>query len=69
MLPLFMCDLTLIKGGIKSSFYGLLTDIALEVECLAPGQNCMICRKGKSLKEKERKKQFYAHELHGNYMT
>ena len=52
-----MSDLTLIKRKIKSSSYELLAKIALHVECLAPGQNCItciICRKDKSLKEKER---------------
>ena len=42
---------------MKSSSYGLLTELALQVECLAPRQNfitCKICTKGKSLKEKER---------------
>ena len=43
MFFLFMYDLTLKKGKMKSSSYGLLTDIALLVECLAPGQNCIIC--------------------------
>ena len=71
-LSLFMCDLTLIKGKIKSSSYGLLTYIALQVEYLAPGQNCItciICTKGKSLKEKERVQCSYTHELHGNFMA
>ena len=66
LLLLFMCDFTLIKGRIKSSCYGLLADSTLKIECLAPGQNCITCRKGKSLKKKERKHQSYAHELHGN---
>ena len=38
-----LCMTTLKKGKMKSSIYGLLTDIALLVECLAPGQNCIIC--------------------------
>ena len=56
LLFLFTCDLTLKKERVKSCSYELLVDIALQVdlECLAPGQNCIICRKGKSLKEKER---------------
>ena len=52
---LFMCDITLNKGKVKSSIYGLLTEIALWVECMAPGQNCITCMidtKGKSVKEK-----------------
>ena len=56
LLFLFTCDLTLKKGRIKSCSYELLVDIALQVECLAPGQNCItciICRRGKSLKENE----------------
>ena len=39
---------------MKSSRYGLLTKLALLVECLATGQNCItyiICIKGKSVKE------------------
>ena len=62
LLYLSMCDLALMKGKTKSSSYGLLTDITLQVECLAPGQNCItciICTKGKSLKEKERIRQSY----------
>ena len=50
-------DLTLKKGKMKSSSYGFRSDIALYVKCLAPGQNsitCIICKKGKSLKEMER---------------
>ena len=43
LLFLFIGDLTLKKGKMKSSSYGLLTDIALLVGCLAPGQNCIIC--------------------------
>ena len=57
LLCLFMCDLTLIKGTIKSSSYGPLTELALYAECMAPGQNwirCIICTKGKTVKEKER---------------
>ena len=27
--------------GVKSSSYGLLTELALLVECMAPGQNCI----------------------------
>ena len=53
----FLYDLILIKGEMKFSSYGLLTELALQVECLAPGQNCitcMMCAKGKFLKEKER---------------
>ena len=38
-----LCMTTLKKGKMKSSSYGLLADIALLVECLAPGQNCIIC--------------------------
>ena len=55
LLLLFMRDLTLKKGKMKSCSYGLLTDFALEVECLAPGQNCftcIVCMKSKSVKEK-----------------
>ena len=48
LLFLFMGDLTLKKGKKKSSSYGLLTDVALQVECLAPGHNCITCTKGKS---------------------
>ena len=72
LLCWFMCDLTLKKGNIKPSSYGLLTDMASQVECLAPGQKCItciICTKGKSLKEKERVHQSYTHQLHGNFMT
>ena len=50
-------DLTLKKRKIKSSSYGFRTDLALYIKCLAPGQNCItciICTKGKSLKEMER---------------
>ena len=36
-------DLILIKGKMKSSRYGLLTELALLVECLAPEQNCIKC--------------------------
>ena len=43
LLFLFIGDLTLKKGKMKSSSYGLLTDIALLVGSLAPGQNCIIC--------------------------
>ena len=46
------------KGKIKTSSYGLLSELALLVECLAPGQNCITCiiyTKGKSLREKEKK--------------
>ena len=56
-LFLFMGDLTLKREKIKPSSYGHLTDITLLVECLAPGHNCItciICTKGKSLKEIER---------------
>ena len=28
---------------MKSARYGLLTELALLVECLAPGQNCIAC--------------------------
>ena len=35
LLSLFMCDLTLNNGKIKSSIYGILTEVALLVECLA----------------------------------
>ena len=55
LLFLFMCDLTLAKGKMKSCSYGLLPDIALEVECVDPGQNCFRCilgMKSKSVKEK-----------------
>ena len=55
LLFLFIGDLTLNKGKMKSSSYGLLTDIALLVECLAPGQNCIICiirMKGKNMLRK-----------------
>ena len=55
LLFLFMRDLILMQGKIKSSSYGLLTDIALEVECLDPGQNCftcIVCMKSKYVKEK-----------------
>ena len=44
------------KGKIKTSSYRLLSELALLVECLAPGQNCITCiiyTKGKSLREKE----------------
>ena len=37
LLFLFMRDLILIQGKIKSPSYGLLTVLALLVECLAPG--------------------------------
>ena len=50
-----MYDLTLKKEKMKSSSYGLLTDIALLVECLTSGQNCItriICMKGKNLLRK-----------------
>ena len=44
LLFLFVCDLLLIlKRKIKSFSYGLVIDIALLVECLAPGQNCIKC--------------------------
>ena len=44
LLFFFICDLILILyRKIKSSTYGLLTNIALLVECLAPGQNCIKC--------------------------
>ena len=43
LLFLFMRDLILIQGKIKSSRYGLVTELALLVESLAPGQNCIAC--------------------------
>ena len=43
LLFLFMRDLILIRGKIKSARYGLLTELALLVKCLAPGQNCIAC--------------------------
>ena len=40
----FMCDYILMKAKIiTSSYHGLLTELALLVECLAPGQNCIAC--------------------------
>ena len=51
---------------MKSSSYGLLTELTSQVECLAPGQNCItckICTKSKSLKEKERIHQSHSHQL------
>ena len=36
-------DLILIQGKMKSSRYGLLTEDALLVECLASEQNCVEC--------------------------
>ena len=38
LLFLFMRDLILMQGKIKSSIYGLLTELVLLVECLAPGR-------------------------------
>ena len=29
------------QGKVKTSSYGLLSELALLVECLAPGQNCI----------------------------
>ena len=57
LLFLFMCDLTLKKGKIESSSYGLPIDMALLVGCLGPGQSCNTCiiyRNGKSLKQQEK---------------
>ena len=37
-------ELILIQAGkMKSPRYGLLTELALLVECLAPWQNCIKC--------------------------
>ena len=33
------------KAKIETSIYGLLTELALLVECLAPSQNCIACTK------------------------
>ena len=53
LLSMFICDLNLIKRGIKSSSHGFLIDIPLLVEYLASGKNCtrcMIYTNGKYLK-------------------
>ena len=54
---LFMSDLTLKKGRIESSSYGLPIDMALLVACFGPGQNCITCiiyTNGKSLRQNEK---------------
>ena len=56
-LSLSMCDLTLRKGRIESSSYGLPIDMALLVACFGPGQNCITCiiyTNGKSLRQNEK---------------
>ena len=58
LLFLFMCDLTLKKGRIESSSYGLPIDMVLLVASFGPGQNCITCiiyTNGKSLKQKGKK--------------
>ena len=51
LLFLFMCDLTLKKGRIKSSSYGLPIDMALLLRVWILAR---IYRKGKSLKQQEK---------------
>ena len=56
LLFLFMCDLTLKKGRIESSSYGLPIDVALLVACFGPGQNCTTCIIYTNLLDKKKKK-------------
>ena len=52
-LAVLVYDLTLMKGRMKSFSNGLLTNITLQVECLAPGQSGIICTKANLLRKWE----------------
>ena len=72
LLFLFMCDLTLKKGRIKSSSYGLSIDMALllRVWFLAKiALHALYTGMGNLLSNKKKIHSCYTHELHGNFMT
>ena len=72
LLFLFMCDLTLKKGRIKSSSYGLSIDMALllRVWVLAKiALQALYTGMANLLSNKKKIHSCYTHELHGNFMT